>query len=895
VVSPNELTRPDGAATVLDNCNIDSDNVVESRRGFAEFGNSTENDAVVKQLMTYKGRILRHFENKLSFDSTGSGQFLNFSGSYSELVNKLRIKYFELNSNLYFTTNEGIKKISAKTAGDFSTSSNYITNAGGVKAVGLEARIVPASSGFLPAQSKVAYKVLWAVKDVNGNIIRGVPSSRYVVTNTSQDINVGESFSVEINDAGAGIHKQFDSTSGISLGVQFPFLAANVNITTNTITLTTGSTDHNFQTNDLIKLVAGSSTLPTGLTEGNYYVIRVSTNSIKLKNSIEGTEIDITATGTGGTVESTNVGSTITIPSHGFSNGSKVRLYGDIPKELNTSSTFYVISSATDTFQLSSTEAGTAITLTKKEGTSYIYSGLNSDHFFTFDTPTNKYGVWFNVSGNDTPPTNTLLVGRQILAVDLSTITNKNRINYASKIAEVLYTITDVSVELELDKLTITNTDAGNVLDASSGNIPQTPTKYAEVSTVSNGQTAFGTPANTVLTFTVPTSIVSKDYFYEIYRTAVVTVQTGVTLNDIDPGEEFQKVYEAPVAENNDPIPSEITIEETVPESFREGGAYLYVNPVSGEGILQANEAPPIAHDVAVFKGSAFYANTKERHRFQLNMLPITQFISGESKIYIGTSQTLREYVFVGSPQKVSFTAKKKSDTVGGSYIDLYSAQNRIKYRIWFDKGTVSYSFDSTADVDLNRITINNHLFANNDEVVFKDTVPTGLAVDTIYYIVNKDANSFQVASSLGGTALPLTDVVGTATVTHSSKTPVQDSSILLRVSLREYDNTEQQSVDAFIAAFEDVFDFSVTDASPEVDSAVIEVLYTDNGEAEEPTDSTPASTWIFDVIDYGNGEDASANQVLLSGLTSESLALEDTARSLERVINKDPTIYFTP
>ena len=78
MVSANELTRPDGAATILDNCNIDSDNTVESRRGFGEFGNATELDAVIKQLITYKGRIIRHFSNKLSFDSTGNGSFLNF-------------------------------------------------------------------------------------------------------------------------------------------------------------------------------------------------------------------------------------------------------------------------------------------------------------------------------------------------------------------------------------------------------------------------------------------------------------------------------------------------------------------------------------------------------------------------------------------------------------------------------------------------------------------------------------------------------------------------------------------------------------------------------------------------------------------------------------------------
>ena len=97
VTQPSELTRPDGALEIADNCVIDSDNVIEPRRGFSDFGNTTSTNDDVKQLLTYKGRILRHFSDKLSFDSDGNGTFLNFSGSYTELITKLRIKYFEAN------------------------------------------------------------------------------------------------------------------------------------------------------------------------------------------------------------------------------------------------------------------------------------------------------------------------------------------------------------------------------------------------------------------------------------------------------------------------------------------------------------------------------------------------------------------------------------------------------------------------------------------------------------------------------------------------------------------------------------------------------------------------------------------------------------------------------
>jgi hypothetical protein len=489
VTSPNELARPDGAAEILDNCVIDFDNVVQSRRGFGEFGNKTDDDTVVKQLLTYKGRILRHFSNKLSFDSDGNGTFLNFSGVYSELVERLRLKYFELNSNLYFTTSEGIKKISATSASDFTTSAGFITNAGAVKALSLEGVIVPSESGFLPAQSKVGYKVLWAKKDANGNINRGVPSSRYVLTNTSSDINVGEEFNIAVTTAGAGIHRQFDSTTSVT-------------------------------------------------------------------------------------------GAVITITSHGFTAGTKVRFHGVIAPELNKNTDYFIVDVTTpNVFGVALTSGGTAITLTDVAGTGFVYSGINNSHFFTFDSPTNKFACWFNISGTDVAPTDTSLVGRSLREVEIYKISNKSKENYMAKIAETISLVSDVSVATTSTEVTVTNIDGGNVLDAAAGNIDAT---LLTVSKVFDGQTATGIPANASLTFTVPTEIITnndRSYFYEIYRTAFITVATGLTLNDIDPGEEFQKIAEYPVVEDSSPIPASITFSDIVPETFRQGGLFLYTNP----------------------------------------------------------------------------------------------------------------------------------------------------------------------------------------------------------------------------------------------------------------------------------------------------------------------------
>lgn len=188
----NDLGGQEGNLDEADNAIIDANNIIESRRGMALFGTSlpTASDRS-KQVFSYKGRILRHYydntntENRLQFDSDGDGTFSTFSGIYNETQPGLRIKGTEANGNFYFTTDTGIKKISANTASDFSTSSGYITDAGGVKALNLEGVVDYSQSGFFSANSSVAYRIVWGITDNNGNVILGAPSSRLVLYNTA--------------------------------------------------------------------------------------------------------------------------------------------------------------------------------------------------------------------------------------------------------------------------------------------------------------------------------------------------------------------------------------------------------------------------------------------------------------------------------------------------------------------------------------------------------------------------------------------------------------------------------------------------------------------------------------------------------------------------------------
>lgn len=187
--SPNQLETQEGSFKIGSNVIIKRNNVIESRRGYKLYG--TQSTSLTKQLAVYKERLLKHFGTTLAFDTQVLNAdlesiFANFSGVFNEVDPGLRIKFIESNGNMYFTTAEGIKKISATNGSQFTTAPGYITNAGGVKAINGSARIdlqLGNQTGFLPGDAAVAYRVVWGYNDANKNLILGTPSERIVVYN----------------------------------------------------------------------------------------------------------------------------------------------------------------------------------------------------------------------------------------------------------------------------------------------------------------------------------------------------------------------------------------------------------------------------------------------------------------------------------------------------------------------------------------------------------------------------------------------------------------------------------------------------------------------------------------------------------------------------------------
>lgn len=629
ITSSNELSRPDGSLSKADNVIIDFDNTIQQRKGFKEysqvFGTSP------KQLLTYKSKVITHYDKSLSFDSDNNGTFSNFTGDYSELVPGLRIKSLEANGNCYFTTSEGIKKISVKDTSELATAE--IVNAGAAEAIDLSGKLIPDASGFLPAQSKVAYRLLFGYRDANTNLLRGVPSSRTLLTNNSKDVNTSEIFSYDIIDWTA-----------------FP------------------------------------------------------------------------ATGTASYM---------------------------------------------------------------------LFSTIDSGYFF-----------WFKRGASQTAPITDMTLDRTPIEVDITsadTATTSNE-EIAAILGNTLASqVTGITVAITGKEVEITVNEPGDAVDAAGGNIPEWVVKITKTF---DGSIVAGSPAYAKLSFTLPPEV-DETYFYQIYRTGVVTISAGVTLNDIDPGDEHYFVYEAPVTAT-DLAAGEITIEDNTPEAFRQAGAYLYTNAITGEGITQANERPPISQDVALFRNSTFYSNTKEFHRTTFTMLSVDDFVSSSTKFYIGRGSDIVEYTFVGVPEVTDITVASATGTTENTYIELNAANDERQYYIWFDKGT---------------------------------------GVDPA------------IVGKLG-----------------------------IRVPLQLYPDTVDGSKQALLDSLLGVLDFNAADFSINT----IRITCTDAGQVTPPAGSATPSGWTFAVVTTGDGEDILAKEVLLSQSSSVGVAIDLTARSLVRVINRD-------
>lgn len=586
--SPNSLDLPEGSLLEANNVIIRRDNVVESRRGFKIYGNTLSSSSDrAKQLLTYKGRIIRHYSNLLEFDD-GAGNFTAFAGNYSEVQSGLRIKGLETSGNFFFTTSDGIKKISSPTAAGLSDA--VVTQAGGVKGIDFTATVNSSpgdQSSFFTQDSAVAYRVVWGIKDANENLILGAPSQRVEVYNPMLTLMLGD------------YSRLLESLDDINNGV---CLISDGNYV-NSLKLTVDAAASDLRTN-LITLVS-----------------KIDNDILYANDSGIGAPLTISSAAIAGTT------CTVTFSSGTATNyfvvGSKVYLSNFTPAT-GTLNGAQVLTNVTATTIEFTTAATGAVSVTA--------ATINSNEYRSITQP----------AAPSTPTVHSELVEIQ---------------NY----------IQNIIVRLQSEPNAV---------------IP-TALKNTYIDTLD-----LTTTSTVILNIQIPEDI-TTDYFYQIYRSSVTLSESGtVLLSDIFPNDELQQVYEA-YPTDAEIAAGDLTIEDIVPDSFR--GANLYTNAASGEGILQANDVPPLAKDINKFKEYTFYANTKTKHRKLISLLGVTNMLTDYNAgntptVTIATSDISHTYSFIAGEYEITdlTCVADVADSLNGKYFNLNSANDNDLYYVWY-------------------------------------------------------------------------------------------------------------------------------------------------------------------------------------------------------------------
>lgn len=904
--SPNQLEVAPGSLVEASNVIIRRDNVIESRRGYALYGTAMGSSSDrCKQLLTYKNKLIRHFSNRLQYEDGLNNAGVTAFFDFDEIVNGspvqatieeaqagLRIKSIEANSNLYLTTSEGIKKISAKSADAFAATE--ITQAGGVKALDAQASLIKQigdQSSFLSGNSGVAYKIVWGTKDASNNLILGTPSDPVTILNPLIDLTLQDfsNFLLQLdNTTNAGSSLLTDTNYYATFAL--PLTATSVELRDNLILLAkkidedllfanAAGTGAAYQQLGFLPSVATTATT----TSGNAAI------TVALATGIQ-PGMRIAGTGVYGTVVSV-VGTTVTLSNAATANGAgvAVNFYG-VSVSSGITSVYFNSSSTPSNYFISGdkinipVDSGASI-LGFTSGTSPVsIDGLNGTQVLTAVNPSNVLftardysttnfagvsGTITNITAAAAPgsvvvtSSNHGLKSGQRITISGTTVVSPSNINgvytvtyltpdtfsipVAAASAAQNQGVWDILVD-GISSAKIESYELRSIEPAVEQSIPATAAQLASVQEYyasilialqdfiaarGSNIVAFSiytsylesldstTAASVKLKITIPSFILqytsaTNPYFYQVYRTDIAVIEGVSTISDISIIQEYTQI------EEKFPTSSELStgvVEfiDNTPESIAGTGANLYTNERSGEGGLQANDLPPFALDINLFRGHVFYSNTRTRQRKTITLLGVVSMInafnpSDPYKITISNGIDTETYSFVTGLEEVTQltcgAASGLASTGASSYFLLNSANDETQYYVWYQVGT------------------------STDPAI---SGKTGIKV-----------------VALAGDLAPVV----------AQKTKAAISNVL-------------------------------SDFTTSILSNVVTITNVNVGSTTNASLPSPIAGFSIATTQEGRGEDASSNQVLLSSNISVSIAIEETAKSFVRVINENASSFI--
>lgn len=233
------------------------------------------------------------------------------------------------------------------------------------------------------------------------------------------------------------------------------------------------------------------------------------------------------------------------------------------------------------------------------------------------------------------------------------------------------------------------------------------------------------------LQITIPSGV-GTAHFFQIYRSNQSASSTTL------PDDSMQLVYEANPTSGQISAKS-ITVIDSVPDSLR--GAALYTNDTQ-EGILQSNEMPPFAYDLALFKNCLFYGNIKTKQQLVLSLVSV----GGSAGLQLNDTITIAG---------TTYTAKA-AETVGSAEFKLTSS------------GSAAQNIEDTA---LSLVRVINQYSSNTAVYAYYISTPSGLPGQLLIEERTLGGSAFSATSTAFSTAwLPALPSSG-ATVTSSNNT----------------------------------------------------------------------------------------------------------------------------
>jgi hypothetical protein len=343
----------------------------------------------------------------------------------------------------------------------------------------------------------------------------------------------------------------------------------------------------------------------------------------------------------------------------------------------------------------------------------------------------------------------------------------------------------------------------------------------------------------TLIEASIPSEITSTTdgYFYQLYRSSQ-TVSDSAT-----PDADF-KLIDEQVLTSAQITAGFLSYTDDIDDILR--GAELYTNPNSQEGELQANDRPPLCDDMILFKNHMLYANCNTRHLLNLQIVD-------------PASLTAADYFEI------------KVDTTTRRYVARGAASTSVANRT-----VKSTSITSSSGLRVDYVA---HGLADGDSVYVSNITGGTLTAGT-YYVRDTAADSFRIATSIGGSAVAYNSEtalyfqgVRTLETTQTSKAWVRASNVVTVTSTAHGLSVGMQ-----------VYVSASSGGSPEVTTGLYTIV-------SVPTDDT--FTFAETAADDASGNTLSYAPFqpmfhLDSFSSSTSVKLRNTAQGIVKAINRD-------